>query len=86
MIEWIFRKLTQVPFAFNFSGSREERMAVFNAVRGTDRAHALYDFPAEGQEDVFFDLVEIDKIHFGQPFDLTVNIEVGFEKFWSRMQ
>ncbi|BES89269.1 Transglutaminase family [Nesidiocoris tenuis] len=56
-------------------GSREERMAVFNAVRGTDRAHALYDFPAEGQEDVFFDLVEIDKIHFGQPFDLTVNIE-----------
>uniref|UniRef100_A0A146LM26 Hemocyte protein-glutamine gamma-glutamyltransferase n=1 Tax=Lygus hesperus TaxID=30085 RepID=A0A146LM26_LYGHE len=56
-------------------GSREERMAVFNAVKGVDRAQMLYDFPNQGQEDVFFDLIEIDQIHFGQPFSIVVKIE-----------
>lgn len=49
-----------------------------NAVRGMEKAQMIYDFPAKTPEDVFFDLVEIDKIAFGQPFSVTVHFQVTF--------
>ncbi|XP_014253448.1 hemocyte protein-glutamine gamma-glutamyltransferase-like [Cimex lectularius] len=59
----------------NPEGSKEERMAVFNAVRGVDRAQLHYDFPDESQQDVSFDLEDIDQIQFGEPFSIVVKIK-----------
>lgn len=52
-------------------------MAVFNAVKGVDKAQKMYNFPTVAQQDVGFDLVEIDSKNFGQEFSIVVNIEVG---------
>uniref|UniRef100_T1I8S6 Transglutaminase C-terminal domain-containing protein n=1 Tax=Rhodnius prolixus TaxID=13249 RepID=T1I8S6_RHOPR len=62
-------------FYKNPEGSREERMAVFNAVKGVDKAQKMYNFPTVAQQDVGFDLVEIDSKNFGQEFSIVVNIE-----------
>jgi hypothetical protein len=51
-------------------------LAVFNAVRGVPKAQQYYSFPRKGDEDVHFDLVEIDNIPFGQEFSVTVHIQV----------
>ncbi|XP_069698764.1 hemocyte protein-glutamine gamma-glutamyltransferase-like isoform X2 [Periplaneta americana] len=59
----------------NPEGSQAERLAVFNAVRGIERAQQYYSFPKKGKEDVHFDLVEIEKIAFGQNFSVTVHIQ-----------
>lgn len=61
----------------NIEGSHEQRLAVFNAVRGVTRAQQYYDFPDNIIEDVFFDLVDIEYIPFGQSFDVIVNIHVS---------
>lgn len=58
------------------SGSQAERLTVFNAVRGVERAQQYYSFPKKDSEDVHFDLVELDKVPFGQDFSLTVHIQV----------
>jgi hypothetical protein len=63
---------------FSQSGTQAERLAVFNAVRGVERAQQYYSFPKKESEDVHFDLVEIDKISFGQDFSVTVHIHVSF--------
>ncbi|KDR16648.1 Hemocyte protein-glutamine gamma-glutamyltransferase, partial [Zootermopsis nevadensis] len=50
----------------NPEGTEAERLTVFNAVRGVERAQ--------------HDLVEIDKIPFGQDFSVTVHIQNKSEK------
>lgn len=62
---------------FPKSGTEAERLAVFNAVKGVERAQQYYCFPQKGSEDVQFDLVEIEKIPFGQDFSVTVHIQVS---------
>lgn len=64
----------------NIEGSHEQRLAVFNAVRGVTRAQQYYDFPDNIIEDVFFDLVDIEYIPFGQSFDVIVNIHVSSKR------
>ncbi|KAL1124055.1 hypothetical protein AAG570_001825, partial [Ranatra chinensis] len=59
----------------NPEGSHDERLSVFNAVRGIDAAQKLYEIPEAHEEDVWFDLIEIDQIKFGEPFSIVVNIE-----------
>lgn len=59
----------------NKEGTEAERLAVYNAVRGVPRAQELYDIPNKDQEDVFFDLVDIDTVPFGENFTVVVNIE-----------
>jgi hypothetical protein len=49
---------------------------VFNAVRGVPKAQQYYSFPKTENEDVHFDLVDIDSIPFGQEFTVTVHIQV----------
>lgn len=56
--------------------SATERLSTFNACRGLMRGQQYYDFPNREMEDVFFDLVDIDMVPFGQPFDVVVNIQV----------
>lgn len=62
-------------FYKNLEGTKEERLAVFNAVKGSENVSMIYDFPTESAQDVTFDLVEIDEVPFGQPFDVVVNLQ-----------
>lgn len=36
----------------------------------------IYDIPANVTEDVTFDLVEIEDVKYGDPFNVVVNLEV----------
>lgn len=55
-------------------GTHSERMAVLNAARCGGLQH-IYDMPQPDSEDVTFDLIEIDKIKIGEPFNVNVKIE-----------
>ncbi|RZC41015.1 hemocyte protein-glutamine gamma-glutamyltransferase [Asbolus verrucosus] len=59
----------------NPEGSEAERLAVYNAVKGVPKAQHLYNFPNKGDEDVYFDLIDIDEIPFGGSFEVAVQIE-----------
>lgn len=60
----------------NKEGTEAERLAVYNAVRGVPRAQELYEIPSRDQEDVIFDLVEIDTIPFGDKFSVEVKVKI----------
>ena len=45
-----------------------------NSVRGV--TSNLYDFSSKINEDVFFDLSEMEKVAYGQPFTVSVQIQV----------
>lgn len=62
-------------FYKSVEGSKEERLSVFNAVKGVENANLIYNFPAESSHDVEFDLVDIEQVPFGQTFSVTVNLE-----------
>lgn len=62
-------------FYKNSEGTEAERLAVYNAIKGVPKAQHLYEFPPKEAEDVFFDLIDIDAIGFGESFDVVVNIE-----------
>lgn len=55
-------------------GSPADRVSSLNAARSVDRAQPMYD-NRPVNEDVFFDLVEQDKIAYGQPFNVQVHIQ-----------
>ncbi|CAH1183736.1 unnamed protein product [Phaedon cochleariae] len=59
----------------NKEGTDAERLAVYNAVRGVPRAQEVYDMPDRGNEDVTFDLVDIETIPFGDTFLVEVAVE-----------
>nr|XP_023022029.1 hemocyte protein-glutamine gamma-glutamyltransferase-like isoform X1 [Leptinotarsa decemlineata]XP_023022031.1 hemocyte protein-glutamine gamma-glutamyltransferase-like isoform X1 [Leptinotarsa decemlineata] len=59
----------------NPEGTEAERLAVYNAVHGVPRAQELYDIPDRGNEDVAFDLVDIDTVPFGETFCVEVKVE-----------
>jgi len=72
-------KSSPLSFFLNLnSGSSSDRIpTVINNVRGVDRSSNMFDFPANKvNEDVFFDLVEMEKVAFGQPFTVTVQLQV----------
>ncbi|CAG9771687.1 unnamed protein product [Ceutorhynchus assimilis] len=52
-----------------------ERLAVYNAVRGIPKAQQFYEIPSEENNDVVFDLVDIDTVNIGKSFDIVVKIE-----------
>ncbi|XP_037075537.1 hemocyte protein-glutamine gamma-glutamyltransferase-like isoform X2 [Pollicipes pollicipes] len=58
----------------NPEGTAAERIAVFNAVRGTVGAQKYFDYPASDDEDVQFQLADIDSVMIGQPFHVDVNV------------
>ena len=61
----------------NDEGTAEERLAVFNAVRGVDRAMKYYDVPDSAKEDVVLDLVELESVQYGQPYKARVVLKVN---------
>lgn len=58
----------------NVEGTEEERIAIRNAATYGNFTE-LFDMPATEQEDVFFDMLEIDQIMIGEPFDIVMKIE-----------
>lgn len=56
--------------------SSPERLAVIASCRGYQRLQQYYEYPDRNYEDVFFDLMDIDLVPYGQPFDCTMNIQV----------
>jgi len=53
-----------------------ERMPVSSVNgRGMDRSQNQYDYPNKVNEDVFFDLIEMEKVAYGMPFTVTVQIQ-----------
>jgi len=51
--------------------------STMNNVRGVERSSStLYEFPGKVNDDVIFDLVEMDKVAYGQPFTVSVQIQV----------
>lgn len=52
-----------------------ERLSVYNAVRGIPKAQQFYEIPSEENNDVYFDLIDIDTVPFGEPFDVVVTVE-----------
>ena len=57
-------------------GTQEERLAVYNAVRGVDKAMKFYEVPSKEQEDVVMDLIELERVQYGQPYKARVILEV----------
>ncbi|XP_071540958.1 hemocyte protein-glutamine gamma-glutamyltransferase-like [Panulirus ornatus] len=55
----------------NVEGSEGERLAIHNAIRGCRRAQQYYEYKTDKQ-DVSFDLIDIDTIKIGQPFQVKV--------------
>ena len=49
---------------------------MYNAVRGTARAKRFFHYPENAKEDVVFDLVELERVPIGDPFSVTVTIQV----------
>lgn len=62
-------------FYKNLEGSKEERLSVLNAVKGMENVDYIYDIPANLTEDVVFDLIEIEDVKYGDPFNVVVNLE-----------
>lgn len=59
----------------NPEGTEAERLAVFNAAKGIPKAQQLYEIPKDIKKDVYFDLIDIDAIPFGESFDVIVVIK-----------
>lgn len=59
-----------------------ERLAVIASCRGYQRLQQYYEYPDRNFEDVCFDLMDIDLVPYGQPFDCTMNIQVYFIRIW----
>lgn len=55
-------------------GTEAERLALYNGIRGSERAKRFYAIPDATNEDVEFDLIELDKINIGEPFNVSVKI------------
>jgi len=53
-------------------GSVEERLAIHNAVRGSQRAQLYYQYSDNIKEDCSFDLEEIDSINVGETFKVKI--------------
>ncbi len=41
------------------------------------QASLYYEMPGKGAEDVSMDLVELDRVAYGQPYKASVQLEVG---------
>ena len=63
-----------------FTGTKEERIALLNAVRGSSRAKRFFAYPDAKNEDVEFDLMELERVPIGQSFNVTITIKVIFQK------
>ena len=59
--------------------SAAERVSAMNAARSVERTQPMFD-NRPVNEDVYFDLIEQEKVAWGQPFNFQVLIQVFFCK------
>lgn len=65
-----------------FIGSRVERLALYNAITGKPEIASFYGrLGKQEPSDVKFELLDLDKIPVGDPFNLVVKIEVSFNRY-----
>ncbi|KAK4036206.1 hemocyte protein-glutamine gamma-glutamyltransferase [Daphnia magna] len=55
-------------------GSAAERVSSMNAARSVERSQPMFD-SRPVNEDVYFDLIEQDKVAWGQPFNLQLHVQ-----------
>lgn len=55
-------------------GTRDNRMALLNAVRNTTRAKRFYDVPEDTVNDVSFSLEDIEAVDVGKQFVVVVKV------------
>lgn len=55
-------------------GSKDNRLALLNAVRNTTRAKRFYEVPVETVNDVSFTLQDIDTVEIGKPFVVVLKL------------
>ncbi|XP_014370143.2 hemocyte protein-glutamine gamma-glutamyltransferase [Papilio machaon] len=55
--------------------SGPDRGTVIASCRGYQRLQQYYEYPDRNFDDVYFDLMDIDVVPYGQPFDCTMNIQ-----------
>lgn len=83
--------LTKMPFIFDPNGdkdrediteqykpkegSKEERSVLYNAVRNTARAKRFYDVPESINEDVVFELMDLERVNIGMAFVCSVKVK-----------
>ncbi|KAK4880422.1 hypothetical protein RN001_008568 [Aquatica leii] len=56
-------------------GSEAEKLAVASAIKGVTKAQEHYSVPPKTVDDVFFDLIDIDTVPFGEDFYVEVHIK-----------
>jgi transglutaminase 1 len=49
-----------------------------NASRSVEKSQPMFEAHRPTNEDVYFDLVEQEKVAWGQPFNLQVHIQVKY--------
>jgi transglutaminase 1 len=49
-----------------------------NASRSVEKSQPMFEAHRPTNEDVYFDLVEQEKVAWGQPFNLQVHIQVNY--------
>nr|XP_023026500.1 hemocyte protein-glutamine gamma-glutamyltransferase-like [Leptinotarsa decemlineata] len=88
--------LTKKPFIYDYNGDKDkdditcnykpqegtkaERLALLNAVRGVEAAKRFYELPEAEMEDVQFDLQDLDRIKIGENFNIVVKIKNKSDK------
>lgn len=55
-------------------GTRDNRLALLNAVRNTTRAKRFYDVPETTIEDVAFSFEDLETVDIGKPFSVLVKM------------
>lgn len=58
------------------NGSAPDRLSVIASSRGFQRLQQNHESSNENEDDVTFDLMEIEIVPYGQPFDCSMNIQV----------
>jgi transglutaminase 1 len=49
-----------------------------NASRSVEKSQPMFDAHRPANEDVYFDLIDQEKVAWGQPFNLQVQIQVKY--------
>lgn len=56
-------------------GSKDNRLALLNAVRNTSRAKRFYEVPEETVNDVSFSIEDLETVKLGKPFVVVVKVK-----------
>jgi transglutaminase 1 len=79
----LFLNLMQFIIALQIAGSPAERLSAMNASRSVEKSQPMFEAHRPTNEDVYFDLIDQEKVAWGQPFNFQVQIQVNFTHIFS---